>query len=417
MATRVTLSKFGFPVLLNVPSADDSIPPTEGWTASVAPAGARRRWLVALMAAGAGTLFATWFATRSLPWFGPLLADTLRSTIGSEAVTHLEETAADVEDRVQHAIDRGHARSLEDATPGELLVTVNAPAPSAAAQNRPADIGPMHSLTAAADDGQWQAARVRGAEETVLYRTILHPDPERVYAELFVFALDLSKAKVHAVAGSVEPKSVEPQPSVSRPGVIPVVDRGRLFAAFNGGFKAEHGRFGMMVGGNELLAPRPSSCTFASDADGGLQIKRWTGLGNDASRFAWWRQTPACMVEAGALHPGLSAADSRNWGATLEGKTVIRRSAVGLSADKRTLFVGISNSTTARALATGMQHAGAEDVAQLDVNFSYPRFLLYRQNEETGELNAFGAVKGQLYEPNEYLGRPSTRDFFYLTLN
>jgi hypothetical protein len=96
---------------------------------------------------------------------------------------------------------------------------------------------------------------------------------------------------------------------------------------------------------------------------------------------------------------------------------VIRRSAVGLSADRRTLFVGISNSTTARALATGMQHAGAEDVAQLDVNFSYPRFLLYQQNEESGELSAFGAVKGQLYEPNEYLGRPSTRDFFYVTLN
>lgn len=417
MVTRVTRTKSGFPVLLHASSADDSIPPTEGWTAPVAPSRARRRWLVGVVAAGAGALLATWVATRSLPWFGPLLADTLRSMVGSEAVTRLEETAADVEDRVQSAVSRGQARSLEEATPSELLVATNVQASSAAPQNRPEDVGPMHSLTAAAEDGVWQAARVRGTDDGVLYRTIVHPDPERVYAELFVFALDLSKVKVHAVAGSVEPKSVEPGPRLARPGVIPESDRGRLIAAFNGGFKAEHGRFGMMVGGAELLAPRPTSCTFAANVEGGLEIKRWAALSNQGSRFSWWRQTPGCMVEGGELHPGLRAADSKNWGATLEGKTVIRRSAVGLSSDRRTLFVGISNSTTARALATGMQHAGAENVAQLDVNFSYPRFLLYRENEANGALNAVGAVKGQLYEQNEYLGRASTRDFFYVTLN
>jgi hypothetical protein len=61
-----------------------------------------------------------------------------------------------------------------------------------------------------------------------------------------------------------------------------------------------------------------------------------------------------------------------------------------------------------------MQHVGARDVAQLDVNFSFPRFLLYRDGE--GEsLTAVGAVRGLLYQPNEYLGRASTRDFFYVT--
>jgi hypothetical protein len=119
------------------------------------------------------------------------------------------------------------------------------------------------------------------------------------------------------------------------------------------------------------------------------------------------------MLEDGVLHPGLSQEDSRNWGATLEGKTVIRRSAVGLSRDGRTLFVGISNYTTARALALGMQHVGSVSVAQLDVNFSYPRFLLYQQ--KGAELSAIPAVKGLLYKRDEYLGRPSTRDFFYVT--
>lgn len=417
MPPSVTASESGFPVQAHaLPSAEDTIPPGAAWSASVVPARTRGRFLLGLAAAGAGALFATWCATRSVPWFGPMLADSLRSLVGSEAVTRLEETTADLEDRVQHVVSRGQARSLDEATPSELLAVTAQPA-ATPARNRPSDVGAMHAATAGSDDGVWQAARVRSTQDSVLYRTIVHPDPERVYAELFVFALDLSRLKVHAVAGSVEPKSVEPQPSVSRPGVVPEADRERLVAAFNGGFKAEHGRFGMMVDGSELLAPRPTSCTFAADAGGGLTIKRWTALGNEASRFAWWRQTPGCMVEGGVLHPGLRVADSKNWGATLEGKTVIRRSAVGLSKDGHTLFVGISNSTTARALATGMQHAGAVDVAQLDVNFSYPRFLLYRQVEESGELNAFGAVKGQLYQRDEYLGHASTRDFFYVTVD
>jgi hypothetical protein len=417
MPASVTVTESDFPVQANAAvGVEDTVPPSAAWSASVVPAGARRRFLVALAAAGAGALFATWTATRTLPWFGPLLADSLRSLVGSEAVTRLEETTADLEDRVQRvqqAVGRGQARSLDEATPADLLaVTTKTSAP---VRNRPSDVGPMFGATAGSDDGTWQAARVRTTDDTVLYRTIVHPDPERTYAELFVFALDLSRLKVHAVAGSVEPKSAESEPTVARPGVIPEADRERLVAAFNGGFKAEHGRFGMMVDGTELLAPRPTSCTFAAEQGGGLTIKRWTALKNQAPRFAWWRQTPGCMVEGGALHPGLSADDSKNWGATLEGKTVIRRSAVGLSKDGHTLFVGISNSTTARALATGMQHAGAVDVAQLDVNFSFPRFLLYRNTEGTGELSAFGAVKGQLYQRDEYLGHASTRDFFYVT--
>ena len=93
---------------------------------------------------------------------------------------------------------------------------------------------------------------------------------------------------------------------------------------------------------------------------------------------------------------------------------MIRRSAVGLGPDGKTLFVGISNSTTARALALGMKQVGATNVAQLDVNFSFPRFLVYEEGDQ-GKLTALGAVKGLLYQPDEYLGHSSTRDFFYVT--
>ena len=394
-----------------VPPAHEALHALGGWAASSVPTRPASRWFVSLTLLGAVGLCSAWLAVRHVPWFGPMVADQLRALVGSERVTRLEETVAGVEDRVQQAVSDGKARSLSEATPSELLVTVaeTKPANETAA---PRAVGALYPATASAEDGTWQAVSARVGESGAMYRTIVHPDSERVYAELFVFALDLSKLSVHAVAGSVEPKSAQPS-LAARPGVVPESDRGQLVAAFNGGFKAEHGQFGMMVDGTELLAAKPQSCTFAATSDGSLRIAPWTNLVGTES-LSWWRQTPGCMLQDGVLHPGLRTADSRNWGATLEGKTVIRRSAVGLSADARTLFVGISNATTARALALGMQHVGARDVAQLDVNFSFPRFLLYREGEGSA-LNAVGAVRGLLYQPDEYLGHTSTRDFFYVT--
>ena len=393
------------------PPHHDSAAAVWGWVSSVGAAGKRSRWMMGVTIAGVALVAATWIGIRTLPWFGPMLADGLRAALGSENVTRLEEVVADVEDRVQAATSSGTVRSLSDSTPPELLASAPIQPAQLPSSNRPRDVGALHAAVASKEDGIWQPVSLRSGDGSAIHRTIVHPDPERAYAELFVFALDLSKLEVHSVAGSIEPKTEHPMPGVTRPGLIPEVDRGRLVAAFNGGFKVEHGHFGMMVGGTQLVAPRPKSCTFGELSDGSLTIASWTAVASEP--FAWWRQTPGCMIEDGVLHPGLRTADSKNWGATLEGKTVIRRSAVGLGADRKTLFVGISNSTTARALALGMQQAGAETVAQLDVNHSYPRFLLYR--EEGQALTAKGAVKGLLYEPDEYVGRASTRDFFYVT--
>jgi hypothetical protein len=389
-----------------LPPAQDALSALGGWASPILPTRPASRWLLALAVLGTLGTAAAWLGVRHVPWFGPMVADQLRALVGSERVTSLEEAVAGVEDRVQQVVSDGKARSLSEATPTELLAkTVDASA-------APRAVGAMYPSTASSEDGTWRAVDLRAGDDSAIHQTMVHPDPERAYSELFVFALALSKLEVHAVAGSVEPKSAEALPNVARPGVVPESDRGELVAAFNGGFKAEHGQFGMMVGGTELLAPKPQSCTFAATTDGSLRIAPWSAL--PSNDFSWWRQTPGCMLQGGVLHPGLRSADSRNWGATLEGKTVIRRSAVGLAADGRTLFVGISNSTTARALALGMQHVGAQDVAQLDVNFSFPRFLLYRDGTDAG-LTAVGAVRSLLYQPDEYLGRASTRDFFYVT--
>jgi hypothetical protein len=149
-------------------------------------------------------------------------------------------------------------------------------------------------------------------------------------------------------------------------------------------------------------------------SNGTVEIATWENVASTDDRIQWFRQTPACMYENNTMHMGLRHPETRLWGATLDGDTVIRRSAIGLDPSRRVLYVGISNNTTARALAEGMHHVGAVDIAQLDVNWSYPKFLLYAKNDK-GDLVAQAPVDGFEYHPGEYVSKSAFRDFFYIT--
>jgi hypothetical protein len=248
-----------------------------------------------------------------------------------------------------------------------------------------------------------------------MYKTLVHPDENRSWAELFVVAIDLEQIDLHAAPGTREPVPEAPVPATfQRPGKVPDEHLPALVAAFNGGFMAEHGHYGMLVNGVTLIKPRDNSCSVVSYVDGTVEVATWKNLAHAAERMQWFRQTPACMYENNVMHVGLRHPETRNWGATLDGDTVIRRSAIGLDEARRVLFVGISNHTTARALATGMHHAGAVDIAQLDVNWSYPKFLVYGPGNERG-VAASAVMDGFEYTTGDYVTKSSLRDFFYLT--
>jgi hypothetical protein len=283
----------------------------------------------------------------------------------------------------------------------------------------PPEVGPVHESWSAPGDGQWVAVvdpRFSKADP-FMHKTLLHPDRNRSWAELFVVAIDLRRVRLHSVPGYREPKAtVKPEPKLERPGLVPREHHDAVLAAFNGGFMTEHGRYGMMVKGVILVPARGRSCTIAEYRDGTLQIGTWSRLERRESQMVWYRQAPNCMFEEGKIHPGLVNRDSRHWGATLDGDTVIRRSAIGLNRSRDTLYVGITNHTTAHAIAIGMRHAGAPDVAQLDVNWSYPKFVFYRAPEPGAPLEAVALADGFEYRKGEYLRDKSLRDFFYLTV-
>jgi len=355
-------------------------------------------------------------------WAGPLFANGLRRVIGAQRVTHLEEFSYGLQDRwnrLRHRNEAPKARwaaAPPDTSDAPAADTDAGAAAAAAPAFRPASVGPFSKKWFAPGDGDWvKVPDPRHPElPALLFKTLIHPDINRSWADLFVAAVSLDDAVLHLRPGTGEPKADAGVPAVKRTGRIPEQELPNLLAAFNGGFMAEHGHYGMQVDGVTLVKPRPKSCTVVGYSNGTVEIATWDSIASADSRIQWFRQTPACMYENNKMHVGLLHPETRLWGATLDGDTVIRRSAIGLDASRRVLYVGISNNTTARALAEGMHHAGAVDVAQLDVNWSYPKFLLYSQNDK-GELVAQAPIDGFEYNPGEYVTKSAYRDFFYLT--
>jgi hypothetical protein len=367
-------------------------------------------------------LGALWYAIHRVPWLGPRLADAARVVLGPRAVSWLEERAYNAEDRYNRWSKKGEAPrahwDVPDSSEPDAPDAPDGGAPSDGPRGfRPQKVGPLFGQVAAKGDGSWIAIRdpERPSDPPRMYKTLIHPDQSRSWSELFVVAMDASRVRIAAVAGTKEPiATTAAGAAYRRTGLVPERDQSDLIAAFNGGFKTEHGQLGMRVDGVTLLPAKKTACTVAAYKGGGLKIASWKELEPDANDAVFWRQGPACMLEKGVLHPGLASETSMSWGSAVGGDTVIRRSALGLSPDGATIYMGISNYTTARALALGMQHAGASEVVQLDVNWSYPHVVVFRRTK-AGKRRAELLFDGFVYQPLAYTVNGSERDYFYVT--
>jgi hypothetical protein len=374
---------------------------------------------------GVLAVWTLWIAIHRVRWLGPWLADTGRVLIGSRAVSRLENLAYDADDLWNRFWRRGETpiahwtipeapkKPGSDLAPGGEDARMQGGAPLFL----PKDVGPFTSEVAAKGDGVWLplADYGEGNLPVVIFKTLLHPDKERPWAEVFVVAIDLRRTRLRAVAGSIEPEaSTEEGQRYLRKGLIPEEHQPSLVVAFNGGFKAEHGQYGMKVDGVTLLPPRNSGCTVAGYSDGQVRIATWTSIAAQANDMAWFRQTPACMVESGDLHAALKSDRATSWGTAIEGGTVVRRSAIGLDETGDVLYASVSNATNARAMARAMRHAGATRVAQLDINWSYPHIVTFRRSKSGAPEGAL-LFDGFTYEDGTYLARRSRRDFFYVT--
>ncbi|WP_437803472.1 phosphodiester glycosidase family protein [Sorangium sp. So ce693] len=362
---------------------------------------------------------ALWYGIHEVRGFGPALADGVRAVVGPAPVAWAEDVAYGVADRLNRAIYRHAApKTFWEPPPAAVAAEAvkSAEGPEAEPVTSPASFQPPFPEVAATGDGVWTPiadSAARPGDAQVLWKSVVHPDPKRVFAAIAVVAIDLGRVDLRLVAGTKEPFSPD-IPAERRPGLVPAGDAAELVAAFNGGFKAMHGHYGMMLDGDTFLPPRDRACTIALYRSGAVRIRTWPELRDGEARMAAYRQTPPCLVEQGELHHALYDSN-RDWGATVSGETVIRRSALGVDATGKLLFYGLGEAVTARSLARGMKAAGAHDVAELDVNHAYPRFLLYARGADGAGPRASSALIPDVqFKPEEYVAEPAQRDFFYL---
>ncbi len=391
----------------------------------------RRRALIGAAVVGVGVP-GLWYAIHEVPGVGPALADGGRAVLGPRAIAWVEDFAYGIQDRIDRwrykdAPPKTFWDAPSAAAPAAPPIAPSAPAasgtagpaaapPEAETFPPPAFAAPVRGV-AADGDGTWigVADGAPAGQAPVMYKSVVHPDPKRSFAAVAVIAIDLRRVDLHLVAGTQEPSS-STVPAEHRPGIVPKEAQADLVAAFNGGFKATHGHYGMMIDGETFLPPRDVGCTVAMYKDGTMRIRTWPTVKETADAMRAYRQTPPCLVEQGKVNTQLEGVEyNKNWGATVSGETVIRRSAIGLDKSGRVLFYGLGEAVTAQALAHAMRAVGAEDAAQLDVNYSYPRFLFFERTADDSPRVGGALIPGIKYQKTEYVGGPELRDFFYLT--
>jgi hypothetical protein len=407
----------------------------------------KRRWgrrAAIGIAASAVVVGGVWYGIHNIPGFGPAIADGVRSVLGPGVVAWIEDTAYGVADQVnvwRHG-DEAPTTFWEAPAPSAPPAAV-VPAAVVPAAVVPAAVVPAKVSTPMAEPGGTKTADAtpcfpppgfeapfpkvatpgegvwivmgegsRTGEPPSMAKTIVHPDPKRAFAAVAVVAMDLTRVSLHLVAGTTEPFA-EKVPLEARPGLVPKGEHSDLVAVFNGGFKALHGHYGMMLEGTTFLPPRDVACTVGMYRDGAIKIRTWPAIEATENDMVAYRQTPACLVEQGELNAKLGEYN-KNWGATVSGETVIRRSAIGIDASGRTLFYGLGEAVTAQSLARAMKAAGAQDAAQLDVNYAYPRFLLFDHPPGADPKAVSSLVPRIDYRPLDYVREPSPRDFFYV---
>jgi hypothetical protein len=360
------------------------------------------------------------------PASGAQVADLLRAVVGPQPVADLESVSFQIKDAVY--------RYLSARDGGKVQISVNQPMaiqqplkqPTARKQ-LPANVAPNQSVGAlpvppstdvvsALPQIGWQAYGPTVNGTPVMAQTLLTLDPQRPYAAIALVRIDLSRLQLHMMPGFLEPShAAAVVASIPNLGMIPLADQNRLIAAFNGGFKAINGHYGMMVDGVTLLPPLPGLATLAIYRDGHVNIGSWDGGISQTPDLIAFRQNCPLIVQSGQLNQMVNVDNQVMWGHTIGNQDITWRTGVGITQDSRYLIYAVGNGTSVGTLANALLEAGAYNAMQLDINQHYAHFATYQPTGNPGTpLKAVQLLDQMGTDPNLYLAAHS-RDYFYLT--
>lgn len=295
--------------------------------------------------------------------------------------------------------------SSRPASPANQPPVVNdAPPTAAAPHTEPAAVKPPFPASARPGDGEWVRYSDAMSSEHTLWRTTLHPHRTSAFVSVSVVAMDLRAFDLEWVVGTAD-DGADKLASKMTVGLI----TGDAVAVFNGGFQARHGHWGQVSHGVTLVEPRPEGCGVALTADGQVELGPYA----DVSPLApvTIRQTPPCLVVAGAINAALLAGRDEIWAGKSEREKTRRRSALGLRRSSSTLYYLVGVEVAAIDLARALVALGADVGLQLDINWNWTRFFLVGQKDGSPEVHS-PLLEGMVMDAGEYVKRPSKRDFF-----
>jgi hypothetical protein len=291
---------------------------------------------------------------------------------------------------------RAHLAAVTLLLTGLLAACASAPPP--AHPGRTAPVAISGSSGPAATSSATRSAAGPPARPRAVLRHIRMPDGSRVTLAIF-------RGPVHFVlhSGSQDPGSaalavVHAGPSIGHR------ERGRLIAAFNGGFKLSAGAGGYEQEGHVISRLQRGLASLVIDRTGHASIGTWrAGVPRPGEAVSSVRQNLTLLVAHGRVRP--AARDWTRWGATITGGEFVARSALGQNSAGNLIFAG-SMSASPADLAGALVRAGARVAMELDINPEWVQLDTARK--AGGRLRA--AIGGQLRPASQYL-TGWTRDF------
>ena len=369
---------------------------------------------------------------RALPWFGNDRMQIAKS-IAFDALDRFERLRGNITQ------DNGSSTLADEL--GQTFDSGPAHATDPISGWPPAPIEPVLSQPIE-HEGQWLElnhdpfVNVRSGAPAPFLFSFVRTDRERQYSKVFVVLWDPRHIELHTMSGTREPKTATGE---TGPGQVPrdpaVI--GNLVGAFNGGFQATHGEFGMMADGIVYLPPKPYAATVARLADGSTGFGTWPEDDSIPEAITSFRQnlTPLFMD------------DKENpyrrtwWGGVPPGwEDAARTVRTGLCLTREGFVAYFYGSgIDATHLASAMRNARCQYGMQLDMNPGHTGFEFYRvgpkgtlpdlgrklesQSEAKGEVPGAPEFEFMSRRMIRYMNlmhfpryiRTESRDFFYLT--
>jgi len=182
-----------------------------------------------------------------------------------------------------------------------------------------------------------------------------------------------------------------------------------LLAVMNGGFRLEHTYGGYMTEGRVVQELIPGRGTVAISRDGRMTIGE---LGRDVFDDGTWqtlRQNLVLIVDNGQSGVERARRERVFWGAFSSGEIYVNRSAVCEMSDGRLTYV-MAGLLDAPQLAEVLISIGCWRAVQLDINGSWPSFVLFGHGEG-GTLQPVAVDRRMSSDPMRYV-TGSSKEFF-----